>query len=768
MNKRALTILIGLIFSTFLLPAQQTISGYVYDASSSEVIIGAVISAPRQQSGTISNAYGFYSLTLPKADSILIKVDFPGFQQQIILLTEKIEGSLDFNLDPKELELDEVLITDQKARENVDRATMGVVDLNIEEVELLPAIGGEVDLLKTLQLLPGVQSGTEASAGFYVRGGAADQNLILLDEAQVYNPFHLAGFLSVFNTAAIKNVNLYKGSFPAQYGGRLSSILDISTKDGNMQSYHVEGGIGLIASRIMVEGPIAKNKASFMISGRRSYLDLLIKPFLRFGRQQGYFLQDLNAKINYRISDKDRLYLSGYTGRDQYLDEYIVPDVDTTRFGVGWGNKTASLRWNHLFNQKLFSNTSIIYNQYNSSQEQIRTSSFSATQQSQIQDWTAKLDFDFYPNPRHQIKFGAIYTYHDLIPTEQVATFRTTDGQDSTITNIERRFINEAAIYLNDEILVSERISLNLGVRVPGFEGDDTMYFAIEPRATIRVGLTENSSIKAGYTQMNQYLNQVASSAINNPFDFWIPSSRTVLPQRANQVAIGYFQNLANDRYETSVEMYYKTMTNQIDFKEGGDPFSGNYEEQLVFGEGWAYGAEFYIKKRSGRLTGWLSYTLSWNWREFEDLNQGEPFFFRYDRRHDLSLAMVYRFNKRWSFSSVFIYGTGNAVTLPSGSFALPVDFFNIPGLNLDYDQKNGFRMPDYTRLDLGLRYTKPGPKVNQGFHIDIFNALNRRNPFFLYLDSEYDTRANANRIVGRQVSLLPMIPTLTYVFEFI
>lgn len=293
------------------------------------------------------------------------------------------------------------------------------------------------------------------------------------------------------------------------------------------------------------------------------------------------------------------------------------------------------------------------------------------------------------------------------------------------------------------------------------------MYFAIEPRATVRVGLTENSSIKAGYTQMNQYLNQVASSAINNPFDFWIPSSRTVLPQRANQVAIGYFQNLANDRYETSVEMYYKTMTNQIDFKEGGDPFSGNYEDQLVFGEGWAYGAEFYVKKRSGRLTGWLSYTLSWNWREFEDLNQGEPFFFRYDRRHDLSVAMVYRFNKRWSFSSVFIYGTGNAVTLPSGSFALPVDFFNNPGLNLDYDQKNGFRMPDYTRLDLGLRYTKPGPKVNQGFHIDIFNALNRRNPFFLYLDSEYDTRANANRIVGRQVSLLPMIPTLTYVFEF-
>lgn len=767
MNKRFLLVLMGLLFSSLTLPAQQTISGYVYDASSSEAIIGAVISAPTLESGTVSNSYGFYSLTLPDEDSILLRVDFPGFQQKLVILTERVEGSFNFVLDPKELELDEVLITDQKARENVDRATMGVIDLNIEEVELLPAIGGEVDLLKTLQLLPGVQSGTEASAGFYVRGGAADQNLILLDEAQVYNPFHLAGFLSVFNTAAIKNVNLYKGSFPAQYGGRLSSILDISTKDGNMQSYHVEGGIGLIASRIMVEGPIVKDKASFMISGRRSYLDLLIKPFLRFGRQQGYFLQDLNAKINYRLSDKDRIYLSGYTGQDQYIDEYIIPDVDTTRFGVGWGNKTASIRWNHLFNQKLFSNTSLIYNEYSSSQEQIRTATFSATQQSQIKDWTAKVDFDYYPGPRHQVKFGAIYTYHDLTPTEQIVVYRLPDEVDSTISNVERRFINEGAIYLNDEILVNERISLNLGVRVPGFQGDDTSYFAIEPRATIRVGLTENSSIKAGYTQMNQFLNQVASSSINNPFDFWIPSSKTVLPQRANQVAIGYFQNLASDRYETSVELYYKTMTNQIDFKEGGDPFSGNYEEQLVFGEGWAYGAEFYVKKRSGRLTGWLSYTLSWNWREFEDLNQGEPFFFRYDRRHDLSLAMVYRFNKRWSFSSVLIYGTGNAVTLPSSTFVLPIDLFNNPGLNLDYDQKNGFRMPDYTRLDLGLRYTKPGPKVNQGFHIDIFNALNRRNPFFLYLDTEYDTRANANRIVGRQVSLLPMIPTLTYVFEF-
>lgn len=749
--------------------AQYTLSGYVLDSASSEVVIGAIVSVPELKAGTITNAYGFYSLTLPaNRDSLTLKVDYPGYNRVQRRLTWEKDLRLTFRLTEKEVLLEEVVITDQKARENVERTTMGVIDLDIEEVELLPAIGGEVDLLKSLQLLPGVQSGTEASAGFYVRGGTADQNLILLDEALVYNPFHLAGFLSVFNTSAIKSVNLYKGSFPAQYGGRLSSILDISTKDGNMQSFHAEGGIGLIASRLMVEGPIAKDKASFMVSARRSYIDWLIRPFLRFGQRQGYYLQDINAKLNYRISDRDRIYLSGYLGRDQFIDESIVPNRDTSRVGIGWGNRTATLRWNHLYSDRLFSNLSLIYNEYESEQEQYRSNT-GFTQESRIRDWTAKLDFDFYPNPRHQIKFGLIYTYHDLTPNAQFGRLQLEGGRDSTFRNESRRYINEAALYINDEIILTERIGLNLGLRFPGFVGDDTTYFTWEPRATLRIGLNENAAIKAGYTQMNQYLHQVASSAINNPFDFWIPSGRQVLPQRAHQVAVGYFQNFLEDQYETSVEVYYKTMTNQIDFREGTNPFVPEFEDVLVFGEGEAYGAEFYLRKRSGRLTGWVGYTLSWNWRQFDSLNLGEPFFFRYDRRHDLSVAMVYRFNERWSFSSVFIYGTGNAITLPAGTFILP-------GLNassafgqtfFDYSGKNGFRMPAYSRLDLGLRYTKQGPRVKHGFHIDIFNALNRRNPFFLYLDTEYDTRANANRIVGRQLSLLPMIPTLTYVFDF-
>ncbi len=763
-----LGILILLPVSILQAQSTFTISGYVQDSASSEAILQAIISAPEQKSGTISNAYGFYSLTLPAGDSVTIRVDYPGYNRVVRRYVWDKNRRINFLLTEKEIQLDEVVITDQKARENVERATMGVIDINVEEIELLPAIGGETDLLKSLQLLPGVQSGTEASAGFYVRGGTSDQNLILLDEAQVYNPFHLAGFLSVFNTAAIKSVNLYKGSFPAQYGGRLSSILDISTKEGNMQSYHMEGGIGLISSRLMVEGPIAKNKASFMVSGRRSYFDLLIRPFLRFGQRQGYYLQDLNAKINYRISDKDRLFLSGYLGRDQFINESIVPDVDTSRIAIGWGNKTATVRWNHLFNDKLFSNLSLIYNEYESQQEQYQ-SNYGFTQESQIRDWTAKLDFDFYPTPRHQIKFGAIYTYHDLTPNRQFGKVRVTESRDSTFNNESKRYINEAAFYINDEIIVNERIGLNLGVRFPGFVGDDTTYITWEPRATIRVGLTENASIKAGYTQMNQYLHQVASSAINNPFDFWIPSGKEVLPQRAHQVAIGYFQNFLDDRYEGSFEAYYKTMSNQIDFRAGANPFVPDYESTLVFGDGWSYGGEFYLRKRSGRLTGWVSYTLSWNYRQFDSLNLGQPFFFRYDRRHDLSIALVYRFNKHWSFSSVFIYGTGNAITLPSGTFVLPglSGFTNEAQNYFDYTGKNGFRMPDYSRLDIGLRYTKQGPKVKHGFHIDIFNALNRRNPFFLYLGTEYDNRANANRIVGRQLSLLPMIPTLTYVFDF-
>lgn len=763
------TLLALVILSISTLQAQYTLSGYVLDSASSEVVIGAIVSVPELRAGTITNSYGFYSLTLKNApDTILVKVDYPGYNRIQRQIAWSGSQRINFQLTEKEILLDEVVITGQKARENVERATMGVIDVNIEEIELLPAIGGEVDLLKSLQLLPGVQSGTEASSGFYVRGGTSDQNLILLDEAQVYNPFHLAGFLSVFNTAAIKSVNLYKGSFPAQYGGRLSSILDISTKEGNMQSYHIEGGIGLISSRIMAEGPILKNKASFMVSARRSYLDWVIRPFLRFGQTQGYYLQDLNAKVNYRISDKDRIFLSGYLGRDQFINETIVPDVDTSRIAIGWGNRTATLRWNHLFSDKIFSNLSLVYNEYESQQEQYQ-SNYGNTQESRIKDWTAKLDFDYYPNPRHQIKFGVIYTYHDLTPNLQYGKIRLSETKDSTFRNESKRYINEGAFYINDEIIVSDRIGLNLGIRVPGFVGDDTTYFTWEPRATLRIGLSENASIKAGYTQMNQYLHQVASSAINNPFDFWIPSGKQVLPQRAHQWAIGYFQNFLQDQYEASVEVYYKTMSNQIDFKEGRNPFVPEYEDVLVFGEGEAYGAEFYLRKRSGRLTGWIGYTLSWNWRQFDSLNLGKPFFFKYDRRHDLSLALVYRFNEHWSFSSVFIYGTGNAVTLPSGTFVLPdvVGNFNQTQNFFDYSGKNGFRMPDYSRLDLGLRYTKQGPKVKHGFHIDIFNALNRRNPFFLYLDSEYDTRANANRIVGRQLSLLPMIPTLTYVFDF-
>ncbi len=754
------------LLCTLPLMGQQVLSGFVYDNSSGEAVIGAVVAAPAKGLGAISNTYGFYSLTLPSSDSVLIRADYPGFQRLEIKVLPKAGKRQDFFLEPKELELEEVLITDQKARENVERPTMGVLDLNIDEVELLPAIGGEVDILKVLQLLPGVQSGTEASAGFYVRGGAADQNLILLDEAQLYNPFHLAGFLSVFNSSAIKNVTLYKGSFPAQYGGRLSSILDIATKEGNMQSYHMEGGIGLIASRLMVEGPILKNRASFMLSARRSYLDLLIRPFLPFGRTQAYFLQDLNAKVNVRLSDRDRIYLSTYAGQDRFIDETLVPDQDTSRFDLGWGNRTVSFRWNHLFSSRLFANTSLIYNRYANGQTQQYFGNFFSQQRSEVRDWSAKVDFDYYPGPRHQIKFGAFYVYHDLTPNRSEARFPVAENRDTTIRSLSRAFTHEAALYVQDEIILSDRLSVQAGLRAPAFVGDDTSYIALEPRLTARLGLGPNASIKGGYTVMNQYLNQVASSAINNPFDFWLPSSRTVLPQRAAQFAVGYFQNFSEDRFEASVELYYKTMTNQIDFAEGVSGLTDDYESLLVFGKGWAYGAEWYIKKRSGRLTGWLSYTLSWNWRQFDDLNRGDKFFFRYDRRHDISLVTVYRFNERWSFSSVVVYGTGNAVTLPSGFFNVPVG----PGSQttyVDYDRKNSFRMPAYQRLDLGLRYTKPGPKVNQGFHIDIYNALNRRNPFFLYLGTERDPRANASRIVGRQVSLLPMIPTFTYVFDF-
>lgn len=743
--------------------AQHTISGYVRDAQSGEILVGAIIAAPELKTGTYSNNYGFYSLTL-KADSVTIRVDYPGYNREVRKLQLDQNHSINFLLTEKEISLEEVVITEQKARENVDRATMGSIDVNIEEMELMPFIAGEKDLLKGIQLLPGVQSGSEASAGYYVRGGGPDQNLILMDEAIVYNPFHMAGYVSIFNTDAIRNVTLYKGSFPANFGGRLSSILDIGMKEGNMKEYHGEGGIGLISSKLTFEGPIVKDKASFMVSGRRFYWDLIVRPFQPEGTTFGYNFHDFNAKVNYQISDKDRLFISGYYGRDKLYNEYENPG-DTSLTNMNWGNVTFTTRWNHLFGPRLFSNTSFIYSNYNYRVVQAfgkdATVLFSG-----IEDINGKIDFDYYPTPRHKIKFGVNYIYHTFTPT---STRVTTTEIDTIRAQGKSKYVHEGAAYINDEISVTDRLGLNIGLRAPIFVKGETTYYGLEPRATLKYTLGRNQSIKAGYTMMNQYVHLVSSSVISLPFDIWTPSSEVVKPQIAHQGALGYFQNFKQDQYEASVELYYKQMSNQIDYREGANFFfRDDIEPELVFGKGWSYGAEFYLRKRSGRLTGWLGYTLSWSWRQFDDLNLGNPYPAKYDRRHDLSLVTVYKFNDRWSFSSTFVYGSGHWLTIPSARLFVPVrGWDNNWSWFDDFRGRNGYRMNNFHRLDLGLRYQVKKRRYSYSWHIDIYNAYNRRNPFFVYMDEQYDRRANARQFVARQASLLPMIPSVTYIFKF-
>lgn len=753
-----------------------TISGVIKDAESREDLIGANFYIPSIGSGTVSNSYGFYSLTLEEGLYQVI-ISYLGYEEQFKEIELNQDIILNIDLAQKESSIGEIVITESKvkARENVERPAMGVMDITAKEIKEIPVIAGEKDLLKALQLLPGVQSGSEGTAGFYVRGGGPDQNLILLDEAVIYNPFHLFGFFSVFNVDAIKNVELIKGGFPSKYGGRLSSILDISLKDGNKNSFHGEGGIGTISSRLTLEGPLIKDKASFIVSGRRTYLDqlaILVAPKDIEDQIPQIFFYDLNAKLNWQVGDKDRLYLSGYFGKDKFS---FKSPADNIEFNVPWGNTSATARWNHIFGKKLFLNTSAIYTNYDFAFELKQTASDTSAGNNLelkvstgIEDWTGKMDFDFYPNVNHNMKFGLNYTYHTFTPTTSKTIL---DVLDSTISSpVDKRYVTELAAYVSDEISISDRFSAYVGLRFPAFIYKKTNYFGVEPRLIGNYKLNNNSSIKASYTMMNQYIHLVTNSTLSFPWDIWVPSSDIIKPKRSHQVSAGYFLNFKDDEYEASVETYYKDMSNMIEYKEGADIFlPDTLEKQLEFGKGNSYGAEFFIKRRSGRLNGWLGYTLSWSNREFAGLNGGRPFPAKYDRRHDLSLVGIYDFNDMWSFSAAFVYGSGHSLTLPIGRVWFPdSDDLNGSGeFFSDYTDRNGFKLNSYNRLDLGIKRTKHRKRFDSIFRFDIYNVYSRRNPYFVYLDQESDDLSNINSFVARQVSLLPVIPSVSWNFKF-
>jgi hypothetical protein len=766
-----------------------TISGTISDANTGEALIGATVYELGKSRGTSANIYGFYSLSLP-GDTVELIYSFVGYQPIKYTFILDNDERKDVALIPGELlEEAEILGTQE---ERIEESTqMGSITLDMSKVNALPVLLGERDLMKTLQLLPGVQSGTEGASGIYVRGGGPDQNLILLDGVPVYNASHLFGFFSVFNADAIKNVELIKGGFPARYGGRSSSVVDIRMKEGNMKEFKGSGSIGLIASKLTLEGPIKKDKTSFIVSGRRTYIDLLARPFIAAnsdGGTGGYFFYDVNTKINHVINQDNRVYLSAYFGRDQafarYDDSFGNNQREKLDARITWGNTILSARWNRILNTKTFFNLTATYSQYRFLNDYEFEYTFDGIEErslfrydSGIDDVGLKFDLDYLPNANHTVKTGAVYTYHTFTPGINVFEFESQEEVQDTTFGSNDVYAHEFALWAEDDWSITEKLKVNAGIHLSGFSVRDEFYFNPQARIAARYllpkrwSLGENASIKASYSRMVQYLHLLTNSSIGLPIDLWLPVTDRVPQQISDQVSLGYATSF-NDSYSLSIEGYYKTMQNVIEYRDGAS-FQGsgeNWENKVAIGDGEAYGAEILLMKNLGKFTGWAGYTLSWSWREFEDLNFGNRFPYRYDRRHDIGIAITYKPNDRIDFGLVWVYGTGNAVSLPVARFE-PNLFNPSIGENslggfyngAEYiDERNGYRMPAYHRLDLGVNLHKETKYGQRTWSFGLYNAYNRQNPFFLYFKNE----GFGNRGLY-QISLFPVIPAFTYNFEF-
>lgn len=791
-----------IFFFTSLISLSQekyTLSGYVTDGKNGESIIGAKVYIPSIRQGVITNNYGFYSITVEQGTyEIEFRLAGVETEKREIELTADVRLDIELGGSVQDIGAVEVIAN---AEENTKSTQLGQHELDIDEIKTLPAFMGEVDIIKTIQLLPGVSSAAEGGQGFYVRGGGPDQNLVLLDEAIVYNAAHLFGFFSVFNADAVKSVNLIKGGMPANFGGRMSSVLEVNMNEGNNKKFGLKGGIGAISSRLTIEGPLKKDKGSFVVSARRTYIDVIMKaaisddsPF--FGTS--YFFYDLNLKMNYKLGEKDRIYLSGYYGKDEFSFNNVEDDFTVD---MPWGNGIAALRWNHLFSSKLFMNVTTTFTDYmfkfGSAQDEFRFELKSG-----IRDLGGKVDFSYYPNTRHKLKWGVDYIYHTFTPIGVSA-----EAEDIVFdTGLAQKLkSHESAAYFLDEFDVNENIRINAGLRYSTFQhvgpftryikGDGIstqdsavqynkgdliqFYDGLEPRISGRWMLRDKSSIKAGYSYNYQYVHLTSLSAVSLPTDIWYPTTDIAKPKQGWQTSLGYFRNFKDNMFESSVEVYYKGMKNLIEYKEGalpGDNINDNTDNLLVFGKGWSYGAEFFLKKRKGKLTGWIGYTWSTTERKFEDLNEGNPFPAKYDRRHDLSVVLSYKLGERWVFSSAFIYATGNTLTLPSSWYVQDQD------LLFNYGDRNSTRMAPYHRLDISATWyskaykerkddktgeiVKVKKKIKYNWSFSIYNVYNRSNPYFMYVDNDGDFFAGNFDISVKQVTLFPIIPSATWNFE--
>ena len=794
-------ILYALLLIPLGLSAQHTISGTITDHTTGETLIGATVLDTRSGKGTTTNANGRYSLTLKDSEATL-RITFVGYEPIYDTLKLKSNLTRNYSLKPS-IQLKEVVVRAQRVNSR-ESSQMSALEMPVEQLKAVPVLFGEADILKAIQLLPGVQNGSEGSAGMYVRGGGPDENLLLLDGVPVYNVNHMMGFFSVFNPDALKNVTLYKGSFPAHFGGRLSSVVDIRMKEGDMQQYHGNVSVGLISSKLNLEGPILKDKLSFNLSFRRTYSDLLMKPALWIAKSQmeevnklkaGYYFYDFNGKLNWKISDKDRLYLSFYSGDDAiYLGiknkDYAYDEVQYQNYlnmDWKWGNKVAALRWNHVMSQQLFMDASVNYTQYrhnlgmgiteeNVYHYQQSTASikdeFNMTYKSGINDLTAKVDFDYTPLPNHEIRFGGNYTYHMFRP--EVQAMKIVAGNETevdTTAGSPKVFAHETALYAEDNMTLGDIFRVNAGVHYSTFTVEGKTYQSVQPRLSTSVMLASNLSLKAGYAYMTQYVHLLSNSSLSLPTDLWVPVTANIVPMNAHQVSLGAFYELPR-LFDISVEGYYKSMDNLLEYKDGASFFgsSERWDEKVCMGKGWAYGVELLVQRSFGKTTGWVGYTWAHAKRQFDRegmvLNQGKVFPAKYDRRHDLSITVQHKFSDRFDLSGTWVFSSGNCGTLGTQVYeGLLNEWGNINSINAL--ERNNFRLGNYHRLDVGMNFHKQKKYGIRTWNISVYNAYNHNNPFIVYTDYRWDEATLTEKKVLMQASLFPIIPSVSYSYKF-
>ncbi|MDR1631845.1 MAG: TonB-dependent receptor [Dysgonamonadaceae bacterium] len=801
--KRICLIISIALYCSYLLKAQHyTISGYITDEKSSETLIGASVFESGLRKGAVSNSFGFYSLTLPRG-AVEIRYSYVGYAPEIIRLDLSKDTIINILLKENNV-LQEVTVTASPQETGVKGTQMSAIHVPVAQLKAVPSLLGENDLIKALQLLPGVQSGTEGFTGFYVRGGGPDENLFLLDGVPLYDINHLGGFFSVFNADAIKNVTLYKGGFPARFGSRLSSVLDVRMNDGNNKKLHGNISVGLLSAKISLEGPLFGEKTTFNISARRTYYDILAQPLLWYVQSEndmektkaGYYFYDLNVKVSHKLSDRDRLFLSFYMGDDvlyaDVKDEYeytnennAYRDTDKMKMSWNWGNLLTVLRWNRVLGNKLFMNVTTHFTRYRfdlgvgsafqSNNPNANNYDTNITYKSGIQDYSGKIEFDYAPNPNHDVKFGANYINHTFHPSVFVAKMHEDNATPlDTVIGDKDVFAHEMVAYAEDNFSIGQYFKINAGLHYSAFSVQGKFYHSLQPRVSFRAMLKENLSLKAGYTIMSQYIHLLSNNLISLPTDLWVPVTKRIVPMKSHQAALGIFYNLRNIA-DFSIEGYYKTMDNIIEYKDGATFLNINtgWEDKVSIGRGWAYGVEFLAQKTVGKTTGWVGYTWAKSERQFDrpgqELNFGRIFPAKYDRRHSISIVAMHRFGEKIDVSGTWVYNTGDCATLGLQKYAHP-DYYSAYDYRdgLSYiDQRNNYRKPAYHRLDFGINFHKKRKHGTRTWNISIYNLYNRNNPFLILPDEKYSDDGRTSKKVLKQISIFPIIPSVSYTYKF-